>query len=342
MPLPLICSCGARFAVDESHADNEVVCPECQSVLRAPSAADPVPRVSRLALLSFILALIGAFTVVGTVLAVAIGLMAVVRILWDRSARAGLPFALAGVILGSGLTALTLLALTSDDLRHLGDAYREALVADQLDRTADPVIRRPDRGFRLNRPAAWGVARRGRMDDALVETLRVRRTPEVLLVWPGRSLYVDVRRDSISAQIPLRQIEQAYVNRLRDLHQEENEWDRQRRDQMMAGGGWIDWVPQDAEEAVDPGQRLPPIQAVSEGTPRNVDVLNETERVVPGAVGQEIAIHCRLDNRPWRLIVRFYRVGGLVHIVRAYGPTRHVMANEAELRQVLDSFRIVP
>ena len=107
-------------------------------------------------------------------------------------------------------------------------------------------------------------------------------------------------------------------------------------------GGWDGWVPEDAEEAADPNKPPRPIQAVNEETPRDVAVLNEADRVVPGAVGQEIVVHCRLNDRAWRLIVRFYRVGDFVHVVRGYGPASNVRAHEEELRQVLDSFRVVP
>src|SRR5438045_2244643 len=69
MALSLSCACGARFDVDDAQAGKEVVCPECQQSVKAP-AASPAVVTTDWALASVVLALAGAFTVVGSLAAV--------------------------------------------------------------------------------------------------------------------------------------------------------------------------------------------------------------------------------------------------------------------------------
>ena len=116
MPLSLTCDCGARFEVEDALAGQSVACPECQQPLKAPSFQRPVVRTSGFALASFLLAVVGAFTVVGTIAAVVLGLIAVVRILRDRERIAGLGFAGFGVGLGLAFTAITLWAISNGEL----------------------------------------------------------------------------------------------------------------------------------------------------------------------------------------------------------------------------------
>jgi len=347
MPLPLICTCGARFQVDETFAEREVVCPECRTHLHAPPAGDPVVRVSKLALLSFVLALVGAFTVVGTALAAVVGLAACARILGNPH-RAGLPYAVAGVVLGVALTALTLAALSGDYLRGLRTFYREALLADQLEPTADLEIRRSDKGFMIRRPdAAWGVARGNKIDDDFVGALRVNRTPEVLLVQPALALFVDVRRDTIPADVQLWSVQNAYFDRLRKKPEPPDDpWGR-RWDPRWGGGpkdAGPQWQPEDAEEAFDPSRPAPlAVESVWQGNEAALTVLNEKGKAPASAAGKEVAAEVTFANkRTWKLLVRFYRVGDVTYVVRGYAQAANFAAGEGELRRVLDSFRVVP
>src|SRR5205085_2801140 len=82
-------------------------------------------RTSALALCSAVLALATAFTVVGTLAAVGLGIAALVSIGRQRDKLAGHGLAVFGIVAGAALTALTLLALTTSELFGLGG--REAL-----------------------------------------------------------------------------------------------------------------------------------------------------------------------------------------------------------------------
>src|SRR5712692_2396843 len=105
MRLPQSCPCGARFEVEEkspSSAGQTVHCPQCQRPVRAGRPAEvwglsraaqhggnrlksvPRLRTSGFALASVILGVMLTFTVVGTVLAVILGLVALVHIARHR------------------------------------------------------------------------------------------------------------------------------------------------------------------------------------------------------------------------------------------------------------------
>ncbi len=76
----LTCACGARFEVDDTLAGQDVFCPECQQPLKTPALDRPPQLTSGWALASVVLALVGAFTVVGTILAVLLGFYALLHI----------------------------------------------------------------------------------------------------------------------------------------------------------------------------------------------------------------------------------------------------------------------
>ena len=84
MALTLSCSCGATFDVEDTFAGQTVSCPECHASLKAPVLRRGPLRTSGLAVASTVLALVGAFTLVGTLAAVLCGLAALV---WARQER---------------------------------------------------------------------------------------------------------------------------------------------------------------------------------------------------------------------------------------------------------------
>src|SRR5262245_8798641 len=151
MALSLTCDCGARFEVEDTLAGQEVSCPECQHPLKVPAQGAAPPRTSLYALASAVLALIGAFTVVGTAAAVVLGVAALVSIARHRPRLTGVGFAAFGIGAGAVFTALTLFALGRGELFGFGDALRERTMADQVDLTGPLEVR--GRGFALTRPS---------------------------------------------------------------------------------------------------------------------------------------------------------------------------------------------
>src|SRR5262249_18323277 len=110
MALSLTCSCGARFEVDDTFAGQLVSCPECHQSLKTPAPAQGPLRTSGYAVVSAVPALVGAFTILLTIVAVMLGAMALVDIARNRGRCAGFGYALFGILCGLGFTGLTVLA----------------------------------------------------------------------------------------------------------------------------------------------------------------------------------------------------------------------------------------
>jgi hypothetical protein len=123
MTLALTCACGARLEIDEKFAGQTIECPDCNRPLETAPVAKP-PKTSGLALASLLLALIGAFTLLGTVLAVACGLLGLKQIRRAPEQIGGARYARAGIFLGSIFTILTLGLLWSRDSLKLDSLLR--------------------------------------------------------------------------------------------------------------------------------------------------------------------------------------------------------------------------
>ncbi len=165
MPLSLSCSCGARLEVDDKFAGQAISCPDCQRPLRWSSPEQPCQRTSGLALASLLFAVIGAFTVIGTLVAVVLGLLALrssARQPLVVSPNASRRLAWTGIILGSTLTMLTLLAHAGMEWLGLDRWLREPEWAGKLDYSGSMQVqvRLDKERYSLTRPSPrWGVFR---------------------------------------------------------------------------------------------------------------------------------------------------------------------------------------
>ncbi len=188
----LTCACGTRFEVDDTLAGQEVLCPECQQPLRAPARQRPPQVTSGWALASVVLALVGAFTVLGTVVAVLLGLIALAQIARHRERLTGAGFAVLGIGLGVLFTGLTLFALSSSDLFGLEGLVRERTLAQQVDTSGPMEIVRGAKGFAITRPSEkWGQVSGNQSDDPAVSPLQ--RDRDLLLLQAARYAFLDVR-----------------------------------------------------------------------------------------------------------------------------------------------------
>jgi hypothetical protein len=193
MALVLTCACGARFELDDALAGEQIPCPDCQVLVKAPDVP-PQPRTSYWALASTILALTGAFTVVGTLAAIGCGIVALIRILRQPERVRGLGFALFGMIAGLLFTAITLFALSRNLFANWGEQMRETLLADQIDVTGPMVIDGPGKSFTLTRPTnLWGKhLEMDRLTDPVLIALN-RTKADLTIVKPRYFAFVDVR-----------------------------------------------------------------------------------------------------------------------------------------------------
>ena len=164
MTLSLTCACGARLEIDAKFAGQTIHCPDCKRALNtAPPALEP-PRTSGLALASFLLALIGAFTLVGTIAAVVCGVMALAHIKRLPEEIGGRRFAQAGIGLGIAFTLLTLVALWTTELFRLDGVLRTIEWAGKIEYPAEDIISTGDdvgRSGSIQRPTpGWAKLRR--------------------------------------------------------------------------------------------------------------------------------------------------------------------------------------
>lgn len=325
MPLSLTCDCGARFEVEDALAGQTVSCPECQEPLKAPSAKRPTLRTSGFALASFLLAVVGAFTVVGTIAAVVLGLIAVVVIWRDRERVAGLGFAAFGIGLGLIFTTLTLWALTTGELFGLGSGMRRLQVADQLE-PVDPKapLEIKEDGFSLTRPSfKWARAKKD-FSYLLIDPL-LSKDAVLLLVQPDLDAYADVR---VEAGGRIASFEEELVNRLRQNSARPASVKNPPNNPPNVRGG------DDEEE--------PQLLRVTD-----VVVVDRKNNLPVDGTGAEQAeertVKLNLQGKGWTLVARAYRArGGKLYVVRAFTETAHYARVKEELERLLDSFKITP
>jgi hypothetical protein len=318
MALSLTCGCGARFEVEDTLAGQEVLCPECEQPLQAPTLARPPVRTSMLALVSAVLALVGALTVVGTAAAVLCGIVALVRIRRQRERLAGAGLALFGIVFGLLFTGLTVLAINHTDWFDFGGRLRQGMLAEQVDTEGPLEVSSPGRGFLLTRPSPqWGVARDKHLDldDPFLRAFEEEQS-EVILVQTRRRLFVDARCERNKFQT-LEVLTQQVQERLQD-------------------------VPADRRGPFD-DDRLRDIRTRQLAARRPPPPQDDRGQELPDVEGRELELEATGAGQTWRFLIRLYKTDtNRLYILRAYGPARSFRRCEPELRQVLDSFRIIP
>ncbi len=330
MPLSLTCDCGARFEVEDALAGQSVACPECQEPLKASSLQRPTLRTSGFALASYLLAIVGAFTIVGTVAAVVLGLIAVVRILRDRERIAGLGFAGFGIGLGLVFTLITLWAISSGELFGWGGALRRTQMADQLDpMDAKAPLEIQESGFSLARPSVkWLRAKKGFQFPPVQALLR--NDALLLLVQPDLNAFIDVQSEANSRLGPA--VEDFILNRLKqDATQPALKNNNKVKTPPKFGGFGND------DDDDDPPEASHITKVTTVGTPK----------VLPKEAGveqaNEMTAEATVDGKRWTVLVRTYQMtSGRLFIVRAYTETMRFARVKDELVKALDSFKATP
>jgi hypothetical protein len=317
MPLSLICACGARIELEDALAGQEIACPECQQPLKAPAGTQNQPiRTSGFALASLILAITGAFTIVGTLAAVVLGLVAVVLILRQRDRLAGLGFAVAGIAIGFVFTGLTLFAyfISSEPFAFAG-YVRERNMAPYVDTTGPIEV--VDRGWAVTRPTEqWGVARNGQVADELAELFLDKSKPDVLLVQIKQHAFLDVHEETDGGK-PLEAFEREYVG------------EYESRDNSSFANS----------KGKDEG-----MMRITNGSTlytRNLTTMPANSP--PGCTGREIEMDVQVAGQRWLMLVRFYHnpMTKSFYVLRAYAPRRFFSQNKSDFEKGLDSFRFV-
>jgi Domain of unknown function (DUF4190) len=322
MPLSLICACGARLELEDSFAGQEVACPECQQPLKAPAgtAQNQPVRTSAFALASLILAVIGAFTLVGTVAAIVFGVIALVTIVRHRDRLAGLGYAVSGIVIGVVFTLLTLFAVTTAEPFGFAGWMREKNMADLVDTTGPLEV--ANKGWTITRPTEhWGVARNGLVNDPIAELFLKKSFPDVLLVQIKHNAFVDVHEDANLNKQTL----DGFLSQYQSEYQEPDV------------NPFID----------DPKGQDEGFMRISHGV---VKKSRHLTTLPPGCEeGREVEMEVQAAGQKWIMIVRIYRQvekkqgpeKSRFYVLRAYTPRRWFTQNQAEFEKALDSFRLV-
>ena len=330
MPLSLTCDCGARFEVEDALAGQTVSCPECQASLKAPAARRPVVRTSNFALASFFLAIVGAFTVVGSVAAAVLGLIGAAAILRDRERQAGLGFAVTGVVLGIACTALTLFGFSQRNLFYNWQRGKQLSIGlDQKD--MDKSVAQSQDGYDITKPIGWAKAVLDSKDpeeqfgDPCVQVLLQGKAPSLLLVQPDLDAFVTVEVEPDPGGTD-DSIDNLLLTRLKPPTAAT----------AAAPGSNPGAGSKDLEEEM----RLK-VQSCERSGARD-QIVHDVK------VYHEMTVKIRLKTaqavpKAWTMLVRTYRKGGQLFIVRGFAETERFDGSEKvgeKLGQVMDTFKV--
>jgi hypothetical protein len=304
MTISLTCACGARLEIDETFAGQTVHCPDCQRPLTTPRPERAGVVTSGFALASLILALVGAFTLLGTLLAVVFGVLALRDVARRPEQVTGKGYAVAGIALGVFLTALTGFALTSTELFGLSNLPARWHWAGKLDYDGPEEIIRSREGFAITRPSLkWGVKKSDRNDDAPGVW------EDLLLVNVEQDAHLLCYAETVGENMSLEQCRQKVYNNFRDNDRAEifgskQHSSRQKHTELIAT------------------KELP---------------LNGTAEVV------EMLVEKSMAGQNRRFLIRVLKSPGEATAFVLIGGARqsHFARVEPEIRKALDSFRRV-
>jgi hypothetical protein len=305
MSLLLSCSCGARFEVEEAFAGQEVACPECRRPLRAPSPQCAPRRTSGLALASVILAVAGTFTILGTLLAVVLGLLALVSIARRHERLAGIGYAVFGIVWGAVFTGLAVFAYSRGELFGLNNVVRNATLSGQIRYDGPLEVVRRDEGFAITRPTEkWGIAE-ATPEPILWPDDPTRGVAVTLVHLPTYSL-VDVTYDDVGNQ-SLDQCQERVI-------------------------GWFSNGPSGR-----PNGREANLLGFTHFQ------LRQSRKLKPqdGAEVAELLLDARLAGESRTYLVRLVKRGRELYIVRGWTQRRRFPQMEAEIRRAVESFRLL-
>jgi hypothetical protein len=140
------------------------------------------------------LALVGAFTVVFTLIAVFFGACALLAIHRQPERLAGAGYAMFGIISGLAFTVLSLFLYSNAELLPVDGLLETGVVSSQLDYAGEREVSLPAKKFAITRPNAhWGVAK-----ESLVQQMEA--DCDIMLVNPRKQAYVQATLIELDGQ----------------------------------------------------------------------------------------------------------------------------------------------
>jgi hypothetical protein len=279
-----------------------------------------------MALLSLFLALAGAFTLVGSIVAVFLGIWALRRIARSDSLL-GTGYALGGVVLGIVGAGVTLTILLRPGFVEISPFIRRWQLVGQLEaETIWPVSTKDNVCVLPKAEAGWQRCREDRSNDPVISSVQGRR--EVLLINSQKQAWFDLTREA--SRIPeLLEYEKRLLSELAPkgwMREDEDIDDDQFEDAPFRRGG-----PRRADNAA---------QSVF------VVKRNQGLAVPRGWQAAEWVAEVQRGTK-WRFLIRVYRAvgkdkkpGAFLYIARFYAPADKYSAMENEAKAMLDSLQI--
>jgi hypothetical protein len=303
MTLAIDCLCGAHLEIDDKFAGQTIQCPDCRRDIQAPATevAAARRRTSGFALASVILALVGAFTVVGTLLAAILGGLALRSIARHPDRLAGASYAIIGILLGIVLTAVSVFAYLKADIFGLDSLLREPEWAGKLDYNG-PMDLGTEK-FTFSRPSKlWGVYHASDSQGAAGP----RR---------GSVILVNVRDDAhaIVFSAPLLEQDPDDAAAFRNV--------------ALADFGKSELVDLLTRQRNAPAPLTPQVRSIKQISSKG------------GREVQELLLDVRLGRHERTFLVRIFHHGDL-YVVAAGARKNRFAGMEDELRRIVSSFKI--
>jgi hypothetical protein len=263
-----------------------------------------------LALLSIVVALVGAFTIVGSAAAVLVGIASLVQLRQRRGRLIGARLALCAIILGLGCAGLTVV-LFGHEVLPIAAWMRQHTTAAPADSTGSLELITRDSNVILRRPShTWGRVPGDQSDDSAVGELQQKR--ELLLSHLREHAFIDVAR--ITGLVHLNDMIEPLAK------------DLQTHRSPLLG--------EEEDARGQPGYR--PLYYAER--PKEIDSIGPWE-------GRQCVVDFSRGGQTWRMLVRFYKKAEPAsrepaYMLRAYSPRRRFAALRQELEDVLSSAQL--
>lgn len=311
MAVVLTCECGTRFEVDDHHADQVVTCPACALPVQARSDVLR-SRLDWFALGSLCAALVGAFTLAGSLVAILLAGIALFRIHRSPTLYRGTDRALIAMGLAVVCALFTWKVGPTEAARAVAVWLRRLQWSGQVETIAAPVVTTRDGVCQLPRPKGdWFLLRAGSHLDGSIDDLVVRR--DVVLVNPSLHAVIDLYRETEGVQ-PM--LEDQRLTILDDL--------------MAPRSPLIG-----ADDSENPLRTVPrePMDEISRALP-------DIERFR----AHEWSFTLRRGGRNWHFLIRAYRARGArgsaeYYLLRIYAPPHAFHTAAEQFRAIANSVR---
>jgi hypothetical protein len=293
--------------IDDKFSGQTVYCPDCQRALQTPKSTPPTTlRTSGFALASIMLALVGAFTLLGTVAAVVVGIIALAQISRQPDRVTGKRYAIAGIVLGIMLTGGTVLALQNIELFGLSNVINDAQWTGRLDHGGKLEVERPR--FTIKRPSdRWGVFKR----ESKPGSYQPPTSGELLLVLPGEDIAVLCFTERVTQNASIETCRKEAVEKIK-----KNYYDGLFKKNTPSQGDET-FIPK--TKTVDPKPDMPNVAWV------------------------EMELDKKVANEMKTLLVHVYKPdrGDTMYVVVGATRKNNFSHAEKQMREAMDSFKIV-